>query len=153
MIRTLCLALVLTVTASATAEPPRYEFQVVKPGDAIVAKERDKRTVFVVSSKAGIGGGEIRLAAGDWPADVTLRFEYVEGLGNGFKTLEDFSLATGRLRVAGSHKQSGALPFYLADAAGQYAKDQPPAGHLRVTFAPKDGALEVTLPTHLLVGA
>lgn len=153
MTRTLTLALVLTMTATATAEPPRFEFKVVKQGDAIAAKERDKRTVFVVTSKTGIGGGEILLAAGDWPADVTLRFEYADGQGNGFKMLEDFSLATGRLRVAGSHKQSGAVPFYLADAAGQYAKDQPPAGHLRVTIDPKDGALEVTLPSHLLVGA
>jgi hypothetical protein len=67
--------------------------------------------------------------------------------------LESFSLTTDRLSVAGSHKQSGALPFSLLDSEGKSGKDQPPAGHLRVTIAPHDGALEVTLPAHVFAGS
>ncbi len=145
--------LLLVVSLPLMAEPPKYAFTLRKADDAITVKERDRRTVFVITSKSGIGGGTIKLTAGDWPSDVTLRFEYKDGLGNGFKMLETFSLTTDRLLVSGSHKQSGSLPFLLPDSAGEYVENQPAAGHLRVTIAPNAGALEVTLPAHLFVGS
>lgn len=147
------LLVLFLMGATLLAEPPKIETRLRREGDSLTLRQRDKALQILITSKTGIGSAEIKVTEGSWPRDVTLRFEYAAGLGNGFKMLEGFTLTTDRLRVDGSHKQSGALPVYFPDADGNYGPDWPPAGHLRVTCTPVEGAMELVLPAHLLTGS
>lgn len=150
---TLNLTLLFLMGSLLMAEPPKIESKLRREGDSITVREKGKGVQIVITSKTGIGSAEVRLTEGAWPKDVTLRFEYADGLGNGFKMLEGFTLTTERLRIDGSHKQSGALPVYFPDSEGTYDQNSPPGGHLRVTCAPVEGAMELVLPAHLLTGS
>ncbi len=143
---TLMLAL-LTLGAADTDEP-KLKFQPRKPEDSAEVRKEKDRTVFVVTSKSGIGGVLIELDQGKWPRDVTLRMTY--GKERGFQMLESFSLETNRIKVSGSKGASGKMPFGFVGPDG---KSEMTAGHLNVTVKEREGALEVTLPAHLLTGA
>lgn len=130
---------------------PAYEFKLHRPGDSAVAVKEANRTVFVVTSPSGIGQGAVILKAGQWPENVTLRFQrkQAEGLGN----LEHFGLKTDRISTQGDLKSSGKFDFGFLDAKGKSGAERRSAGVLNVVVESRDDALDVTLPARMLVGS
>jgi hypothetical protein len=90
---------------------------------------------------------KVLLTEGRWPRDVVLRMQYDKA--RGFAMLESFGLKTARLSVDGSQRASGAMEFYFLSPEG---KAEAPAGKVNVKVEARGGALEVTLPAHLLTG-
>jgi multidrug efflux pump subunit AcrA (membrane-fusion protein) len=127
---------------------PTFGFQFRKVGDAIDVVKEPKRTLLVVTSESGIGDATILLKAGQWPENVTIRFQH--GKGKGFESLEEIRLTTERVQVEGSKKLSGKFGFSFLDAQRKPAQA---AGVLDVPVAVRDGAIEVTLPACLFIGS
>ncbi len=143
---TLILAtLVFTV---ADKDEAKYQFALKKAEDAVEIRKEEKRTVIAVTSKSGIGEVKVTLTEGRWPRDVVLRLQYAKD--RGFSTLEGFGLRTSRLSVDGSLRTSGSMELYFLSPEG---KAETVAGKVNVKVEVRDGALEVTLPAHLLTGA
>src|ERR1035438_9336574 len=144
----------LAFNGGEKAVEPRYEFKLAKAGDIAIVKEA-KRTLFVVTSQRGIGGGTITLKAGQWPENVSLRFQYDKS--KGFENLEKITLTTDRVHVAGELKSSGKFRFCFLDAKRTHVVidlgARETAGSLNVPVVSRDGALEVTLPACLLIGS
>src|SRR5262245_53040915 len=105
----LVAALIVGQPGREAKEPTYKVVEVRKAGDSVVAQKEKGRTVFVVTSESGIGGTVVVLAGGEWPENVTLRFQYSKG--KGFRTLEDIRLNTDRIVVQGMQKKSGRMPF------------------------------------------
>jgi hypothetical protein len=126
-----------------------------KGADSVVAQKEKDRTVFVVTSESGIGGATIVLASGEWPENVTLRFQYSKG--KGLHTLEDIRLSTDRVVVEGTQKSSGKMPFCFAGPDVKQDVIEPggrkAAGLLDVRVHHREAALDVTLPAHMLRGS
>ena len=135
--------LLVMFLACAVEAQSGYEFKVQKPEDSIAASTNAGRTTFAITSKSGIGGGTISLTNGIWPKQVSV-------LLKGFRYLESFALTTARLRVNGSLKLSGKMPFYLADASGKFDPSEHFAGYLDVVVQQRDDGLEIILPPNLL---
>ncbi|WP_020470804.1 hypothetical protein [Zavarzinella formosa] len=135
----------------AKAAEPVYEFKLDKPEDSATVVKEAKRTVFVVTSPNGIGQGTIILKAGQWPENVTLRFQRARG--KGISKFEHFSLTTDRVSAQGELKLSDKLDFDFLDAKGKSGADRRSAGVLNVVVESRDDALDVTLPTCLLIGS
>lgn len=147
----LVVATLTTLPAARNRAEPAYQLECKKPKDTITVRKEKNRTVFRVSSKdCGIGGATMSLKAGQWPAQVTLRFE-------GFSNLEAFRLVTARIAVSGSVGTSGHMPFAFVGADGEAPVVEPgaaaPAGELDVQVEKRDGFVDVTLPANLLVGS
>ncbi len=136
---------------------PMYEFKLNKADNTIVAVKENDRTVFVVTCPVGIGYGSIKLKGGQWPENVTFRLQH--GKDKGFTNLEDFKLTTDRLQLEGSLKMSGKFSFCFLNAkgtpvgVGTPVGARPSAGELAVRVESRNGALEVTLPSCLLIGS
>jgi hypothetical protein len=138
------------------AVEPSYEFNLVKDTSIVVAKEKD-RSVFVVTNPFGIGKAGIKLKAGQWPANISLRFQYSSKKGNRFTSLELIRMTTDRIHAEGHYKASGQFAFGFLDGKGQKAFEVLDhrwiAGKLRVLVEEREGGLEVTLPRSLLAGS
>jgi hypothetical protein len=138
------------------AAEPTYEFKLIE-GNSIVAAKGKDRTVFVVTNPFGIGQAGIKLKAGQWPATISLRFQYRQEKGGGFTNLEHIRVTTDRIHPEGSLKASGQFAFGFLEGKGQkpfeVLDDRWTAGQLRVLVEERDGALEVTLPPSLLAGS
>lgn len=143
----LLIAAALMVCA-ADKDEAKVRFMLKKTEDSAEVRKEEKRTVLVMTSKSGIGEAAVTLAEGQWPRDVVLRFQY--GKDAGFRNLEAFDLRTNRIQVSGSQRQSGNMELYFLSPGG---KAEAIAGRLNVKVEPRGGALEVTLPAHLLTGA
>jgi hypothetical protein len=131
----------------ADKDEPKYHFTLKKADDTVEVRKEEKRTVFVVTSKSGIGDMKALLTEGSWPRDVVLRFVYDKA--RGFTMLESFGLQTSRISVDGSLRTSGAMELYFLSPEG---KAEGAAGKVNVKVEARAGALEVTLPAHLLTG-
>jgi hypothetical protein len=151
-------ALILASIACCGAEEPKrvapsYEFHAAKENSVVAAKDRG-RTVFVVTNPFGIGRAGIKLKAGQWPSRVTLRFQRSGEKGGGFTNLEHIEITTERVHCVGSLGASGRFDFGFLDDKGQKPREvlgpDWSAGRLRVRVEQRDGAIEVTLPPHLL---
>jgi hypothetical protein len=153
----------LLVAAAAIGQPgreakePTYRVvDVRKAADSVVARAEKDRTVVVVTSESGIGGATILPAGGEWPENVTLRFQYAEG--KGFHSLEDVRLSTDRVVVEGAEKMSGRMPFCFAGPDSDKRDVIQPggrtaAGLLDVRVRRTEAVMDVTLPAHLLRGS
>ena len=147
----LLASLVLSGGKDPAPTEPVYEFQKLVKGklEFVAVKEKD-RTVFVVTHPFGMGGGIIKLKAGQWPDNVVLRFQ-------GFTGLENIRITTDRIYAEGSHHRSGDFPFFFLDAKGQMPfeviDDKRATGRLKILVETRDGSVEVTLPKHLLAGS
>jgi hypothetical protein len=138
------------------AKEPTYKVvDVRKAADSVVAQKEKDRTVFVVTSESGIGEAAIVLTAGEWPENVTLRFQYSKG--KGFQTLEDIRLYSDRVVVQGTQKSSGKMPFCFAGRDVKLDVIEPggreAAGFLDVRVRDGKEALDVTLPANMLRGS
>jgi hypothetical protein len=132
----------------ADGDEPKYAFALKKPQDSMEIRKDDKRTVLVITSQSGIGEGGVLLTEGRWPRDIVLRLQYDKK--RGFKMLESFGLTTNRIAVSGSQRTSGKMALSFLSPDG---KPEGVAGQVNVAVAEKEGALELTLPAHLLTGA
>jgi exo-beta-1,3-glucanase (GH17 family) len=146
----------VNVTDKKLKEPePTFEFKFRKPADGITVAKEAKRTLLVVNSPSGIGDSTITLKAGQWPENVTLRFQH--GKDKGFTSLEEFRLTTERVQIEGSKALSGKFRFAFLDAKRTPVAIEPgkreAAGVLDVPVTVHDGAIEVALPTCLFVGS
>lgn len=103
----------------AGAAEPAYEFKLHGPADSAAAVKEANRTVFVVTCPSGIGEGTIVLKAGQWPENVTLRFQRARAKGLG--KLEHLGLKTARVSAQGDLKSSGKFDFSFLDAQGKPA--------------------------------
>jgi hypothetical protein len=152
MITGLILAL---LAVSGGKEPraaaPAYELKLHNSEDRVVAVKEANRTVFVVTCPSGIGEGTIILKAGQWPENVTLRFQHKHGVGLG--KLEQLVLKTDRIRADGDSNSSGKFGFEFLDAKGKPGADPRSAGVLNVVVESRDDALDVTLPARMLIGS
>ena len=127
-----------------------------KGANSVVAEKEKDRTIFVVTSESGIGGATIVLADGEWPENVTLRFQYSKG--KGFDWLEDIRMSTDRVVVEGTQKMSGRMPFCFAGPDSEKQDVIQPggreaAGLLDVRVRAGKAAMDVTLPAHMLRGS
>ena len=151
----LLFAALIAGSQNRAAKEPTYKLKLHKDEDSFVARKEKDRTVFVITSKSGIGGVDIDLASGAWPQKVTLRFLYSEG--KAFRTLEDFRLYTDRILIQGSQQESGKMPFRFVVADDKFDAIQPggpeAAGLLDVRVHRGEGGLDVTLPANLLMGS
>jgi uncharacterized protein (TIGR03067 family) len=142
--------------ADQKAGEPTYEFSPHKDTRIVVAKDKD-RTVFVVTSPSGIGQAGVELKAGQWPANITLRFRYSKEKGGGFTNLEHIRMTTDRLYTEGSLGSSGQFPFGFLDGKGhkpfEVLGDRWAAGKLKVVVERRGGTLDVSLPPHVLTGS
>jgi hypothetical protein len=138
------------------AAGPSYEFDTVQENGVVAAEEKG-RTVFVVTNPSGIGRAGLKLKAGPWPANVTLRFQRRGGKGGGFTNLEHIEITTERIHCVGSLMLSGRFDFGFLDEKGRKPGETLgpgwAAGRLRVRVEERDGAIEVTLPPRLLAGS
>jgi len=149
MQKRILLLLVSIFSIAVSRAETEYEFKVKEPEDTITVTNQAERTTFVVTSASGIGRGSIALGAGAWSRHVVIRLK-------GFKSLEGFTLSTSKLRVEGSLRESGKMPFCLADAAGKFdPQDRLDrfAGYLGIVVERRDDGLEIILPANLLADA
>jgi hypothetical protein len=131
---------------------PAFDFKFRKPADSIAVVKQAKRTLLVVTSASGIGDATITLKAGQWPDDIAVRFQY--GKDKGFDNLEQIEITTDRVHARGSKKLSEKFPFVFLDAKRNTAPiEREPSGVLNVRVTVRDGAIEVSLPTYLLIGS
>jgi hypothetical protein len=139
----------------AKVEEPMFDFKVTKDNSIVFVKESG-RAVFVVSNPNGIGQATIVRKSGAWPANTVFRFQYGSEKGKGFNNLEHLTLTTDRIYAEGNLKASGKFAFFFLDAKRQkpyeVLDERRASGKLRVVVEPRDGALEATLPMHLLIG-
>jgi hypothetical protein len=155
----LLVAALIVGQAGREAKEPTYkvvESYSFTGANSVVAQKEKDRTVFVVTSESGIGGATIVLAGGEWPENVTLRFQYSKG--KGFHWLEDIRLSTDRVVVEGTQKSSGKMPFCFAGPDSDKQDVIQPggreaAGFLDVRVRHKKEAMDVTLPAHMLRGS
>ena len=151
----LVAALVVGQPEGEGKEPTFKIASVRKAEDSVVPQKEKDRTVFVVTSESGIGSAAIVLAGGQWPENVTLRFQYSKG--KGFHTLEDIRLYTDRVVVQGTEKMSGKMPFCFAGPDEKLDVIEPGgregAGLLDVRVHHAKEGMDVTLPAHMLRGA
>jgi hypothetical protein len=138
------------------AKEPTYKIvDVLKENDTVVAQKEKGRTVFVVTSPSGIGDATIVLAKGEWPENVTLRFQYEKG--KGFYWLEDIRMYNDRVVVRGTEKMSGKMMFCFAgpdpaqDVIEPGGRDS--AGLLDVRVRRTEEGMEVILPANMLRGS
>lgn len=141
---------------SREVKEPTYKIvDVQKKKDSVVAQKEKDRTVFVVTSESGIGDATIVLASGEWPENITLRFQYSKG--EGFHWFEGIRLYSDRVVVSGTEKMSGKMPFCFAGPDVTQDVIQPggrdAAGLLDVRVRRTDAAMDVTLPAYLLRGS
>lgn len=149
-------AVVCGVAAVGRGGEPRIQIELQRGCGGVAIRPPSRPTepvVYVVTSPGGIGSARLTAVAGNFPRDVILRFEY--GPERGFSRLEGFDLRTERLRASGYVKETAELQFWFLDprekvAAGSESSPVPPAGVLRPGCAVRRGALELTLPAHLL---
>ena len=141
------LLILTSLVFSLADDEPKYQFALRKAQDAIEVKKDEKRTLFIITSQTGIGDGSVTLTEGRWPRDIVLRLRYDKE--RGFNMLESFTLATERFQVSGSQRTSGKMELYFLSPEG---KAEALTGHVNVIVQERAGALEVTLPAHLLAG-
>jgi len=147
----MCLTMLLVFSAVGLAAEPKYQFDLKRKDDTIEVVRQKDATLFVITSPSGIGSATIDRSEGPWPAEVTLRFQRAPG--DGLKALENFELVSGRMKLLGSHKDSGKLRFFLSNADGKFtSSDDKPTGTMNATFSLTPAALDVRLPAHLLSG-
>lgn len=146
----LIILLMCIMVIMSEAKNSDYRFLLEKPDDKITIVNAEKGTIFVVSSKSGIGSGSITLKSGKWSKYISFRFQYIDG--KGFDNLEAFGLTTKSFQVRGSIKQSGNMPFYLPDNDGKFDQDTILAGYLNIKVEKNNGAVEIILPANLLNG-
>jgi hypothetical protein len=151
----LLIAILIALGPDGTAKEPSYKVKVHKDVDSVVAQKEKDRTVFVITSKSGIGGADIALDKGAWPEKVAFRFMYRKG--NAFDTLEDIRLYTDRVLIQGAQKFSGKMPFRFVGADRPLDAIEPggdeAAGYLDVRVHPGDGGLDLILPANMLRGS
>ncbi len=151
----LVAALIVGQLAGEGKEPTYKVVEIRKAEDSVVVQKEKERTVFVVTSESGIGSAAIVLAGGEWPENVTLRFQYSKG--KGFHTLEDIRLYTDRVVVQGTEKMSGKMPFCFAGPDEKLDAIEPggreAAGLLDVRVQHAKEGMDVTLPSHMLRGS
>jgi hypothetical protein len=152
----LLVAVLVVGQPGREAKEPTYKIvDVQKDKDTVIAQKEKGRTVFVVTSPSGIGDATIVLAKGEWPENVTLRFQYEKG--KGFHWLEDIRMYNDRIVVRGTEKMSGKMLFCFAgpdpaqDVIEPGGRDS--AGFLDVRVRRTDEAMDVTLPAHMLRGS
>ncbi len=146
-----CIGLVTTTHANPPAASV-YEFKLQKPEDSIVVRTDDKLTLFVVTTASGIGDATVALTPGQWPKNITLRFQYPKG--REFTVLEGFSITTPRLRVQDAARPGQTkMPFQLLDGEGKSDAGDAPAGGLNVGVERRQGGLGVGLPSYFFAGS
>jgi hypothetical protein len=155
MRNTIVVLIVYLMGTPLLAEEPEFRYQLTKNAADSITVEREKdAAVFTVKSASGIGAGSILLQAGDWPKQVSIRFQ-------GFTNLEWLFLDTERLHIEGSLKESGRFGFCFRDAEQSYVRIEPgsepwcrqAAGILKITAKEVDGSIVVTFPTAFLTGS
>jgi hypothetical protein len=141
----------LALGGEQKATEPVYEFKLRKPADTLVTGKEKDRTIFIVTSPSGIGGATATLKGGQWPENVTIRLQQQQG--KGYAMLENFTLTTDRVRVEGNAKSSGKFNFCFLGADKKGRSNAPPTGTLNVRVEVGKDALDVTLPSCLLIGS
>jgi hypothetical protein len=150
-----CLLAGLFVATAVAADAPSdrgtgapFEIQLERRADAATTVVESGRAIVVVTSETGIGRMTLTPKEKRWPRDVTLRLRY--GSGKPFTTLEGFELTASRMQVRSSSKQSGRVPFFLADDDGKFSRDDlNPSGWLKLEFKSHGDDLDVIFPSHL----
>src|SRR5262245_35551933 len=142
---TVLSAALALVTLAGAGDAPSYQLTPTKPGDVLIVNKEG--TTLTIHSKSGIGGVRVKLAKGQWPKTLTIRFQH--GNDVPFKGLESFKLATEKSRVEGSANDSGKMPFFLANADGKFERK----GEADVTVKTTKQSIEVTVPATVLRGA
>ena len=162
MYTSLLLASLVLGCGELAVTQPSYEFE-VKPKEITIAAVKEKdRTVFLVTD-FNVGEVTIKLKGGQWPDNVSLRFQDKNEKAkpdkneNGKPGLEHIRITTDRLYTEGSHHLSGNFPFFFLDAKGKKPFDvidnNRASGRLKILVERHDGNVEVTLPTNLLAGS
>src|SRR5262249_34290244 len=151
----LVAALIVGQPGREAKEPTYKVVDVQKTADTVVAQKEKDRTVFVVTSKSGIGDATIVLTGGEWPENVTLRFRYSKD--SVFDMLEDLRMYTDRVVVVGAQKTSGRMRFCFTGPDVNQDVIEPggrePAGYLDVRVQAGKEGMDVTLPAHMLRGS
>jgi len=128
--------------AATKLESPRVELS--KPADRVAVRILEKQTVLEVTSASGIGQMTLRSEPGQWPESIVIRLRTPEGPIRG---LEGFQVTTSAYQIRGRSAQSGKLPFFLADGADGYERDdRTPSGWMNITFEQTPSGLEIRLP-------
>jgi hypothetical protein len=112
--------------------------------DTASVEVADGVTVLRITSPRGFGRCDVTAGEVGWPERVAV-------LVAGFRELERFELAVGRLHAAGSRKQSGQFELTVRDPRRD---DLPrrPIGTLDVRVEPRGDGMLVTLPPGLCQG-
>ena len=150
----LLLASLIVGAGESPVAQPSFEFKVRPKEIKIVAVREKDRTAFVVTN-LNVGEVTIKLKSGQWPDNVSLRFQDKNEKAK--PGLEHIRITTDRLYTEGSHHHSGNFPFFFLDAKGkmpfEVIDDHRASGKLKILVERRDGAVEVTLPTNLLAGS
>lgn len=142
------LCLLIISPSPGSSDVPTFISKLDRPNDKLTAIVEVDRTVLVITSETGIGGLTLTAKEGLWPEDVTLRLRYHRG--GPFKLLEGFEMSSGRMLVKGGSKQAGRVPFFMADADGNFPLDDAnPAGWLKLEFKPNGDDLDLIVPSNV----
>jgi len=82
------LAVLLSGCVQYSAQTATYDITSRKAEDSIQILVRGDTTIFIVISPSGIGGANIRVNDGHWPAKTIVSFRYPDG--RAFVSLEHF---------------------------------------------------------------
>lgn len=123
---------------------PGFDIATTKKDD-LVTLGKDGKT-FTARVASGIGGATIELTSGEWPKEVTLRFEYAGG--KAFNSLEGFFLTTEKFKIEGSLRESGKMAYFEKGDDGKFA----PKGTVNAVAKQNKDGIEVTLPSGQLAG-
>jgi hypothetical protein len=133
--------LILGALLFSVADDPtsRLEVTLRKPQDKIEIKISAERAVISVLSESGIGGAQMKLAAGKWPKEVVLKLA--------LKELEGFNAECGDLRIHTGLGHDKPEVFHRA-ADGTWKEAKAEDRHV-VKIGRADGRIEVVLPAVL----
>jgi hypothetical protein len=130
----LILALAL---AGNAADAPKFTYRLKKAEDAVTATVGSDSATFTVMSKSGIGAGEIILAEGSWPRQVTLEMDRLQ-------YLEHFVVGNDIVKLSGTLRTRPRTVWHY-DRRGNRV-DDPAKAVYTMTVLEQKGSIQVVLP-------
>ena len=127
--------------------PPKFSWEPRKAkDDGVEPSFLADTVVFSVSHGTGIGGGDLKLAAGRWPKKVVLRFLK-------FPALEGFSADANNIRLSAFLRHNDNQAVFFFDQQGKAVEDSAKAAW-QLTFRRINDpqAIEIELPADFVSG-
>jgi hypothetical protein len=126
--------------------PAAFKFSAFQnDGDTVKAEVAEGNALLRITCPRGIGRCTVTAKKGTWPEHVAVLLE-------GFKELEHFELAIGRMRIEGSRKESGRFTLFFLDDDLDFNK-RSQVGTLEIKVEQRKDGIAVVCPARLFADA